>query len=128
MTRKFAVLETRMSPEARGRSDALHHKHVAEMSLSESHQDQAYASVWEALSDTPAEAANLRVWSELMQQLAALIQERSWTRAEVAQYSDIDQFHAHDLLHGSVSRFSLDALIDIAAKLGQQVRVRLEPR
>src|SRR3546814_15483797 len=63
-----------------------------------------------------------------MQQLAALIQERSWTRAEVAQYSDSDQFHAHDLLRGSVSRFSLDALIDIAAKLGHQVRVRLEAR
>src|SRR3546814_9345536 len=107
MTRKFAVLETRMSPEARGRSDALHHKHVAEMSLSESHQDPAYASVWEALSDTPAAAANLRVWSELMQQLAALLQARSWTRAEVAQYSAIDQLHAHAIMHSSITRHTV---------------------
>lgn len=128
MTKKFAVLETRMSLEARGRSDALHRKHVAEMSMSASHPDQTYASVWDALSDTPAEAANLRVRSELMQQLVALIQERSWTRAEAAQYSGIDQSHVHDLLRGSVSRFSLDALINIAAKLGQRVHLRLEPR
>ncbi|MEL1262838.1 helix-turn-helix transcriptional regulator [Pseudoxanthomonas putridarboris] len=128
MTKNFSVLETRMSPETRARSDALHRKHAAEMPLSDSHPSEAYASVWDALSDKSAEAANLRVRSELMQQLSAVIQGRGWTPAEAAHYSGVDPSRVDDLLRGSISRFSLDALVDISAKLGQQVRIRLEPR
>lgn len=76
MTKYFALLETEMSPDARARSDALHREFVAEMPLTDSHPAEAYASVWDALSNTSAEAANLKVRSELMQQLVALIRER----------------------------------------------------
>ncbi|MDH5835362.1 hypothetical protein [Luteimonas kalidii] len=68
MTKNFSLLETRMSPEARARSDELHREHVAEMPSKGSRPSKAYASVWDAVSDTSAEAANLRVRSELMQQ------------------------------------------------------------
>jgi predicted XRE-type DNA-binding protein len=128
MTKNFAVLETGMSPEARARSDILHQKFVAEMSLNDSHPAEAYASVWDALSDTSAEAANLKVRSELMQQIVALIRERGWTGAETARHSGIDASRVDELLRGSVSRFSFDALVDFAAKLGQQIRIHLEPR
>lgn len=128
MTKNFSVLEARMSREARARSDAIRREHVAEMPSNGSQLSGAYASVWDALSDTSAEAANLRVRSELMQQLAAVIQGRGWTPAEAAHYAGIDPSHVDDLLRGSMSRFSLDALIDISAKLGQQVRIRRESR
>ena len=36
----------------------------------------SYASVWDAIADTPEEAANLRVRAELMGKIAALIGER----------------------------------------------------
>ncbi|MDH5835361.1 XRE family transcriptional regulator [Luteimonas kalidii] len=57
-----------------------------------------------------------------------MIQGHGWTPAETAHYSSIDPYRVENLLRGSISRFSLDALVDIAAKLGQQVRIRLEPR
>ena len=36
----------------------------------------SYASVWDAITDTPEEAANLRLRSELMDKITALIQKK----------------------------------------------------
>jgi predicted XRE-type DNA-binding protein len=36
-------------------------------------KDKTYASVWDALTDTPEQAANLRARAELMQQIAAIV-------------------------------------------------------
>lgn len=86
---------------------------------------QTYASVWDALADTVEDAANLKVRAELMEKIAGLIQNNKWTQAEAAQHCGISQPRINDLLRGRISRFSLDALVNIAAALGQQVHVRL---
>lgn len=85
----------------------------------------AFASVWDAISDTPVEAANLRVRAELMEKVAALIAQRGWTQAEAAEHCGVTQPRINDLLRGRISRFSLDALVNIAAALGRRVRVAL---
>ena len=36
-----------------------------------------FTSVWDAIADTPEEAANLRVRAELMEKIAALISHRA---------------------------------------------------
>lgn len=38
------------------------------------------ASVWDAITDAPEEAANLRLRSELMDKITALIQKNNWTQ------------------------------------------------
>jgi predicted XRE-type DNA-binding protein len=51
-----------------------------------------------------------------------------WNRAapiEAAKRCGVTQPRINDLLRGRVSRFSLDALVNIAAKLGCRVRVDL---
>jgi predicted XRE-type DNA-binding protein len=60
-------------------------------------ESENYTSVWDAIADTPGQAASLRARAELMQQIAA-----------------------------RVSRFSLDALVNISTALGCRVRVDLE--
>jgi predicted XRE-type DNA-binding protein len=45
---------------------------------------ETYASVWDAIADTPEEAANLRARAELMQKIAALLKQHEWTQAEAA--------------------------------------------
>ncbi|MBT9502208.1 MAG: XRE family transcriptional regulator [Burkholderiaceae bacterium] len=87
---------------------------------------EPFASVWDALADTPLEAANLRVRADLMNQIAALIGVRGWTQAEAAGHCGVTQPRINDLLRGRISRFSLDALVNIAAALGQRVHVGLE--
>jgi len=47
-------------------------------------RSKTYASVWDAIADTPEEAANLRARAELMQKIAALLKQREWTQAEAA--------------------------------------------
>ncbi len=87
---------------------------------------QTFASVWDAIADTPAEAANLRLRSELMDQIAAVVTEQGWTQSEAAARCGVTQPRMNDLLRGRISRFSLDALVNIAAALGLRVQVRLE--
>ena len=87
---------------------------------------ESFASVWDAIADTPEEAANLRVRSELMDKITALIEASCWTQAEAASQCGVTQPRINDLLRGRISRFSLDALVNIAAALGQRVHVELE--
>lgn len=87
---------------------------------------ERYASVWDAIADTPEEAANLRVRSELMDQITAVIEEGGWTQVEAAKHCGVTQPRINDLLRGRISRFSLDALVNIASALGRRVHVELE--
>jgi predicted XRE-type DNA-binding protein len=86
---------------------------------------KSYASVWDALADTPEEAANLRLRSTLMQQIARLVERKGWTQAEAAARCGVTRPRINDLLHGRIARFSLDALVNIAAALGHKVTVKL---
>ena len=87
---------------------------------------ETYASVWDALADTPEQAANLRARAELMQQIAAIVKDKDWTQAEAAKRCGVTQPRINDLLRGKVSRFSLDALVNIATAIGRRVHVELE--
>lgn len=87
---------------------------------------ETFASVWDALADTPEQAANLRARAELMQQIAALVKDKEWTQAEAAKRCGVTQPRINDLLRGKVSRFSLDALVNIATAIGRRVHVEME--
>ncbi len=89
-------------------------------------RSDTYASVWEAIADTPEQAANLRARAELMQRIAALIQAEGWKQVEAAERCGVTQPRINDLLRGRVSRFSLDALFNIATALGRRVSFELE--
>ena len=86
---------------------------------------KTYDSVWDAIADTPEEAANLRVRAELMEKIAAIIANSGWTQADAAEQCGVTQPRVNDLLRGRISRFSLDALVNIAAALGRRVHVEL---
>ena len=91
-----------------------------------SKKPKTYASVWEALADTPEQAANLRTRAELMQQIAAIVKASGWTQTEAANQCGVTQPRMNDLLRGRVSRFSLDALVNIATAIGRRVHFELE--
>lgn len=91
-----------------------------------SNTDQ-YDNVWDAIADTPEQAANLRARGELMRKIAAVVKESGWTQAEAAKRCGVTQPRMNDLLRGRVSRFSLDALVNIATASGRQVHLELEP-
>lgn len=86
----------------------------------------SFASVWDAVADTPEQAANLRARAELMQKIAAIVKDSAWTQAEAASHCGVTQPRINDLLRGRVSRFSLDALVNIATAIGRRVHVELD--
>jgi predicted XRE-type DNA-binding protein len=87
---------------------------------------EEFANVWDAIEDTPEEAANLTLRSDLMMKIEELIQENGWTQAEAAKRCRVTQPRINDLLRGRISRFSLDALVNIASALGRRVKVSLD--
>lgn len=87
---------------------------------------ETYASVWDAIADTPEQAANLRARSELMRQIAAIVKDSGWTQVEAAHRCGVTQPRMNDLLRGRVSRFSLDALVNIATAIGRTVHFELQ--
>lgn len=89
-------------------------------------ESETYANVWDAIADTPEEAANLRVRADLMRNVTVIINESGWTQVEAAKHCGVTQPRINDLLRGRISRFSLDALVNIATALGRRVRVELE--
>jgi predicted XRE-type DNA-binding protein len=85
-----------------------------------------YDSVWDALSDNPGEAANMKARAELMRALQALVRRAGWTQVEAARRCGITQPRMNDLLRGRISKFSLDALVNLPAASGRQVHIALE--
>jgi len=87
---------------------------------------QVFANVWDAIADSPAEAANLELRFELMEEISGTIKQNGWTQAEAAKRCGVTQPRINDLLRGRIARFSIDALVNIASALGRRVTVRLE--
>ena len=87
---------------------------------------ETYATVWDAIADTPEQAANLRARAELMQQIVAIIGASGWKQSEAAERCGVTQPRINDLPRGRVSRFSLDALVNIATALGRRVHLALD--
>jgi predicted XRE-type DNA-binding protein len=84
---------------------------------------QVFESVWDALEETPAKAANLRLRADLMIALRAKVAEWDTTQVGAAQRLGITQPRLNDLLRGRIDRFSLDALVNLAAQAGLMIRL-----
>ena len=59
-----------------------------------------YASVWDAVSDTPEQDANLHARSELMGQIAQVVKDSGWTQVDASTRCGITQPRFNDLLRG----------------------------
>jgi predicted XRE-type DNA-binding protein len=79
---------------------------------------QTFGNVFDALADTPQQAANMRARADLAHQITAIIRGKGWTQKVAAQYCGVTQPRINDLLSGHISRFSLDALVNIASAIG----------
>lgn len=82
-------------------------------------EQQTFASVFDAIADTPQEAASMQARAQLARQINAVIRHKRWTQAIAAQHCGVTQPRINDLLNGRVSRFSLDALVNIASAIGK---------
>lgn len=83
-------------------------------------------SVWDDIADSCEEAENLKVRAALMRAVRARITDAGWSQAVAADRLGLTQPRVSDLFRGKISKFSLDALVDIASKLGVHVRIEVD--
>jgi predicted XRE-type DNA-binding protein len=81
-------------------------------------------SVFYDLADTPEEAANLTARGLLMVAIEQRIREEGWTQTEAAARLHVTQPRVSDLLNGKITKFSLDALVNMLAPVGLTFDVR----
>ncbi|HEY5381788.1 MAG TPA: helix-turn-helix transcriptional regulator [Acidobacteriaceae bacterium] len=87
---------------------------------------ERFDSVWDALGFSTEESANLEAKSDLMIQIRELIRSRKWTQVTAAKHCGVSQPRINDLLRGRIDKFSIDALVNIAAHLGQKIHIQLK--
>ena len=75
-----------------------------------------FDNVWDAIEDTPAEAANMSMRSSLMIAIEQRVRKWNVTQAEAARRLGITQPRLNDLLRSKIANFSLDTLINLAAQ------------
>jgi len=86
---------------------------------------QTFADVFDALADSPAEAANMKARADL---LAALVKQvNSWgvSQEAAAERLSITRPRLNDLLRGKLGKFSLDALVNLTAAAGLTLDIRV---
>jgi predicted XRE-type DNA-binding protein len=88
--------------------------------------EQKFASVWDAIEDTPAEAENMKLRSALMMNLKNFIASAGLSQAEAAKLFNITQPRVSDLMRGKINLFGIDALVNMAAAAGMSVEVSVK--
>jgi len=84
-----------------------------------------FASVWDAISDTPAEAENMRLRAALMMALKDHIANEGLSQSAAAGKLGVTQPRMSDLMRGKIDLFSLDTLVNMAVAAGMHVDIRV---
>jgi predicted XRE-type DNA-binding protein len=86
---------------------------------------QTYADVFDALCDTPAEAANMKARADLLAVLVEHVKSWSLPQEAAAARLGITRPRLNDLLRGKLGKFSLDALVNLATAAGLTLEIRV---
>jgi predicted XRE-type DNA-binding protein len=86
---------------------------------------EVFESVWDALEDTPTEAENMKLRSSVMIAINEAVKSWGMTQTDAARRLGVTQPRLNELLRGRVGKFSLDALVALAARAGLAVHLEI---
>jgi predicted XRE-type DNA-binding protein len=84
---------------------------------------QTYVDVWEGIADTPAEAANLRIRSQLMMALTEYVEKQTITQEEAGKRFGVPRSRVSELVNGKISKFSIDRLVNMASRVNMETQI-----
>jgi predicted XRE-type DNA-binding protein len=87
-----------------------------------------FVSVWDAIEDSATEAASMKLRAELANEIIERMRERKLTQAKAAQLIGVTQPRISDLMRGRLDLFSLDALVDMADRVGLRTKMVVSPK
>lgn len=85
-----------------------------------------FSSVWDAIEDTPQQAAGMRARSELLMALQDWVKSSGMIHAEAAKLFGITQPRMSDLMRGRISLFELESLLNMATIAGLEPHVTIK--
>ena len=88
-------------------------------------EEQTFASIWDAIEDTPAEAENMKLRSALMIALKQHVARTGLSQSQAAKLFGVTQPRVSDLLRGKINLFGLDTLVNMEAAAGLHVELRV---
>jgi predicted XRE-type DNA-binding protein len=71
------------------------------------------------------EAENLKLRAELMMKIEDYVRVSGMTQVEAAKRLGLSQPRLNDLLRGKIDKFSLDALVNMLAKAGMRIEMKV---
>ena len=86
---------------------------------------QRFASVWDAIEDSPEEAENMKLRSVPLQALKNHIERSTLSQAQAAKLLGVTQPRVSDLMRGKINLFALDALVNMASAAGLHIEMRV---
>jgi predicted XRE-type DNA-binding protein len=83
-------------------------------------------NVFHDLGFAEPEAQNLLLRADLVAHIRKVIAKLGITQAEAAQRAGVSQPRMNDLVKGRTHKFTLDALVNVAAQLGYTVKLSIK--
>jgi predicted XRE-type DNA-binding protein len=90
--------------------------------------ERSTGNVFRDLGFSRQEAESLQLRAELMVQITRLMKKRKITQAAAAKLFGVTQPRVSDLVRGKIDLFSIDGLVEMLARAGMRVQVRVAPR
>jgi predicted XRE-type DNA-binding protein len=87
-----------------------------------------FTSVWDAIEDSAAEAASMKLRAELANEVIEQLRANKLTQSKAAELLGVTQPRISDLMRGRLDLFSLDSLVDMADKIGLRTRLVMSPK
>lgn len=87
--------------------------------------NKRFASVWDAIEDTPEQAENMKLRSVLLTALQNHLTRAEMSQAQAAKLLGVTQPRVSDLMRGKIDLFGLDALVNMAAAAGLHIELRV---
>ncbi len=85
-----------------------------------------YASVWDAIEKTPAQAENLKLRSSLMLALKRHIEREGLNQTEAARVFGVTQPRISNLMRGKIELFGLDMLVNMLSAAGLRMTLQVK--
>jgi predicted XRE-type DNA-binding protein len=84
-----------------------------------------FASIWDAIEETPAEAEKMKLRSSLMIALKDYVETEGLTQSKAAKLFGVTQPRISDLMRGKINLFAIESLVDMAVSAGLRVEMHI---
>jgi len=82
--------------------------------------------VFQDLGFSAVEAEKLNIKSDLMSKIERYIETNGLTQEEAAERMGVSRPRISDVVRGRIDKFTIDALIDMLARVGHHVTVKVK--